>query len=293
MQGASASTDSANKSQVSGTSGTKTTRKQSIVTDFADMLAATLSSLGKKRVSEEELFSAICRERVAHYKGDKSADKFDEYFSEAQAKPVPSGYVPSHESSAKEALQQLIISKKLSADEANMIYSQSFAAAQIDNKADALYDDIGSTQATADLDTAIAKAQSVIAGYDNQSSTAPARNVNETADPGNVSPSKVGSNGSVDGAGGFFYKAFSDIDGNVLVIAPESMAGNVERVDLKDQNGRVVDSAHSTGIGFSKRDYIRFKKSGSEYPMKLTIDIVMKTGGTETYQIPDSSLSWE
>lgn len=256
-------------------------------TEFEKMLTNCLSPIGKDRVSEEALFSGVARERVFHFRGKKAAAAYEGYLKDAKN---DAGSTLSYEECTKQALNKLVARNKLTKDEADQIYSQSFAASQLDGKTDALYDDLGKTQATAEMSAAISKAEAAIARFD-AGNTPKMRSLDETPDSGGTK--SIGRNGTVDGAGNFLYKPFSDIDGNILVLAPKWMSGNLERVDLTDQHGRVLESAKSTGIGFSLREYIRFKRSGSEYQSPLTIDFVLKTGGTESYTVSDSSLTWD
>jgi len=257
------------------------------------MLHSSLSGSGNNTVSEEELFSAVVRERIHFTRGDGSAESFDSALKEALAVPPAPGRVFSYEDAAKSALEKLKGTQELTADEATAIYSQSFAAAQLDGNSNALFDALGETAAVSSMDAAIAKAHSVISTYDAGLAMAPARDLSETPSTGQITPNRPGSNDSIDGSRGFLYKAFSDIDGNALVIAPASMNGNVERVEIKDASGRLVETAMSGSMGWTNREYFRFQRSGSEYPKDIFVNFVLKSGGTESYKIPDSSLTWD
>jgi polyhydroxyalkanoate synthesis regulator phasin len=254
--------------------------------EFSKMLQSSLSGLGKERVSEEELFSAVIRERIATLKGEGEAEEYDKLMAAGL------GSMSSYEDMAKAAVSQLVADEELSEEEAGLIYSQSFAAAQLDHRAEALFDDRGNTKATDTLDSAIARAKAFIDGLEGKEEPLPSRDRNEVPDTGASTIVRPAGN-RVDGQGGFRYIAFSDQDGNVFVKAPSILTGLIDRIELRDANGTLLESAEPEETDGSSNVQARFKKSGSEYPSPLKVDFVLKSEGVETYIIPDSSLEWD
>jgi len=268
---------------------TAKTKKESSGTDgnFSKMLEDQLSLLGKEKVSEEELFSAVARERVFTLKGKDAAKEYDKLID--KGRPTARSY----ETLTKNILNQLVSSKKLSSDEANKVYSQSFAAAQLDHRTGLLFDGEGDTKAVETTAKAIEKAKAAIDAMNSGGSTQN-RDRNEVENIAVTTVTRLRRDGQMDGRGGFKYTAFSNDDGNMVVKAPGALTGNIERVEVRDSSGRVLDTAKSSlSAASNKNEQARFKKSGSEYPSTISINFVLKTGGIEAFMINDSSLEWD
>jgi hypothetical protein len=263
-------------------------RKQ---TDFEKRLGEFLGKTGKSEVNEEELFAAVASERVRSLKGKGASKRFDSIMNDT-IKGSQGGDI-NYETLTKFSLNQLVGAGKISHDDANIIYSQAFAAAQLDFNENALYGERGNARAVADVSSAIAKAQSVVEEIKSKQRDLLIRDRFEPEAAEQQSSARRGGGVGFDGAGGFLFKPFSDIDGNMLVLAPKELNGWIDRVEIKDRSGRILDTARSRGVGYSGREYIRFNKSGSEYPREITVDIVLNSGGVRSYYIPDSSLEWD
>lgn len=126
---------------------------------FESFLKNVLTPDKGKNSSEEELFAALSQEQVRSAKGDEAAQKYQEAFlKHAAAMKKGDGFVPA-EDCAKAALKDLRSSGVLSSEEADKIYSEAFAAAQLDDNAEALFDSRGgagdTTIAMAELEAAL------------------------------------------------------------------------------------------------------------------------------------------
>lgn len=260
-------------------------------TDFEKRLGEFLGKTGKSEVNEEELFAAVASERVRALKGKKASKHFDKIMN--QTIEGFQGSDLNFEQLTKFSLNQLVGARRISHDDANIIYSQAFAAAQLDFNENALYGERGNARAVAEVSSAIAKAQTVVEEVKNGQRDLLIRDRFEPEAAEQQSSIKRGGSGNFDGAGGFLFKPFSDVDGNMLILAPKELNGWIDRVEIKDRNGRLLDTAQTSGVGHSGREYIKFRKSGSEYPEQITVDIVLNSGGVRSYYIPDSSLEWD
>ena len=166
--------------------------------DFDTYLKSLLVPDSANQVSEEELFAALISERLKNLKGEETASEYNSILSEKKNELMRAdGYVP-FEDAAKAALRKLGDLEKISSQEADQIYSQSFNAAQLDDNKNALYDNRGSandpTIATASLEQALFLARQMIEQYDNGETepTPPASPLNPAANSTNNDSSNIG-----------------------------------------------------------------------------------------------------
>lgn len=290
--------------------------------DFETFLKGVLAPDAAGNVSEEELFAGVVQQRIAELKGDELGTEYKSALdSQSTTLKKPDGYVP-FEDAAKAALLGLQTSGKLTEDEANKIYSEAFAAAQLDDNANALYDNRGGgndpTIAVLAVDGAIGKARSVIDAYTGGKSSATLRSLSEAstgwteknsgsagAMTGGTLTSLPGATGTVtgahepsgtkfDGSGGFLFKPESNNEGTLAVLLPEALAHQVTSVTLKDATGAILDTGHSTGFGDTgEREKFSFSKQGGEYPANLTVEVTLNDGTTTSYLIPDPSQRYD
>lgn len=110
---------------------------------------------------------------------------------------------------------------------------------------------------------------------------------------GGGSSPKTPLGGTIDGAGGFLYKPFSDSDGNLVVLTPESMAGQVASVTVRGPDGSVLATGVPKGNGNGGRDHFRFDKPGSALPPNVTVEVKLRDGSTKSYPIGNPSLRYD
>ena len=277
-----------------GVTGTTTTPPVEEVktgdSEFDVTLTAFLSPNGENNVSEEALFSAIVKERIKKEQGEEGLKAFDEILGKhLTAKTTANGYVPV-EDATKAALIEFRDAGKIEGELADSIYSQSFAAAQLDDNEDALFDDRGgsndSTVAVATLEQALLASRVKIEKYDAGELTATARSVDE-ATPGKaafVAPSAHGSHSS-EGSGGFLFKPVSDSDGKLAVLLPSIYSGMAASMRLVTPDGTVIESGRYAGNGNGNREHFRFSKPGSDYPDGVVVEATLTSGETISYTI--------
>jgi len=97
----------------------------------------------------------------------------------------------------------------------------------------------------------------------------------------------------VDGPEGFLFKPVSESNGNLVVLLPASMTHMIERVLLKDKDGKELESGSMSGIHNGGREHFRFNKAGADYPKNLSVEIRLKDGRSMQYQIPDPSQRYD
>lgn len=110
-----------------------------------------------------------------------------------------------------------------------------------------------------------------------------------SATPADTTP--VG--GSIDGANGFLFKPVSESDGNLVVLAPENLAGQIDSVVVKDANGAVLERGDFSGNANGGRDHFRFDHAGSDFGKNVTVEFRMSDGSTKSFDIPDAGKRWD
>jgi hypothetical protein len=257
--------------------------------EFDKTLKVVLGEDPAKKVSEEDLFSALVSERIKKTKGDEQGSKFQEVLeAKKNSMKKGDGYVPM-EDATKAALIEARDTGLLTKEETDKIYSEAFAAAQLDDNKGALFDGRGGandvTVAVASLEQALAGSRALIEKYSSGSEKAPERSVDE------ASNSKVMNIPGAPTAGdqGFLYKPVSDSDGKLAVLLPSRLSGLIAGVQLFDPAGKLLDSGRYGGNGNGGRDHYRFSKAGGSYPDGVSVEVSLKTGEKLRYVIGDSS----
>ncbi len=282
---------------------------------FETFLKAKMGGNSASKVSEEALFSTLVQARVSA-KSTESASAWSAAIQKQEsALTKGDGFIPL-ESAAKAALQELQTAGTLTAEEADKIYSDCFAAAQLDGNASALYDDRGGgadvTVAVAAFADALKGASEKMGKIDSGELVVDARNVGEVAAGAGSgvsealkligSGSTVSGDGSVftpdgttfDGSKGFLFKPISNNQGTLAVLLPEAFKGNVTGVTLKDSSGRVIEDGVSTGYGEEGiSEKFSFRQEGGSYPADLTVSIQFMDGTHTDYLIPDPSKRYD
>ena len=284
-------------------------------TDFTDFLKAALIPDGANNVSEEELFAATIGERVSSLKGSDAATRYNEILaSQRTSLTKPDGYVP-HEQAAVNSLKQLVSDGTLTSAEADKIYSESFAASQLDNNADTLFDGRGGandpTIAVASLEDAVKKAEELILKMASGELVADSRSLSTASATGSKSAvsavttgSLVSSTGSetitptgtyVDGQEGFLFKPITNNQGKLAVLLGQEWTGNVLSVILKDQNDNVIEEGQlmADGIVETGREKYNFSKPGGSYQDNIKVEVTLSDGTVKTYEISDPSKRYD
>lgn len=191
----------------------------------------------------------------------------------------------------------------------NKIYSESFAAAQLDGNSSALFDGKGGpgdpTIAVETMEKALLAAKLKLEQFasgatfeerqlgEAAATAAQFRTSGVTAHSAVVSGSSTTPQGSfVDGGGGFLFKPISDSDGKLAILAPEKLTGLVEKTILM-ADGKEIESGRYSGNGNGGREHFRFSRPGGGYPKELTVAMILKNGEEVTYKISDPSQRYD
>ena len=289
--------------------------------DFEKLLKGLVKVNQENKVSEEALFAGVVRERVSKLKGEDVAKEYDTLLDKAKGAATRGDFVAMEEAT-KSALKELRSQSKLSAEEADQVYSESFAASQLDGNVEALFDDRGgvgdSTIAVDTMEAALLAARTMVEKFDSKEQQASKRSLDEAAagkgsassgisiasllgsstsagaDASAVADSTTPQGTTVDGPNGFLFKPIAESNGNLAVLAPEALKGLVDSVVLKDLAGNELDRGNSTGYGDAgTREKFSFSKPGGNYPKDLTVEIHMQDGSVKTYTIPDPSKRYD
>lgn len=259
--------------------------------EFTTFLKGVLTPDSANKVSEEDLFSALVQQRIQHLKGDDALKKFQETLSQTkESMKRNDGLVPV-EDATKAALIKAREAGLLTKEETDKVYSESFAAAQLDDNKELLYDGHGGgsdqTVAVALLEQSMLGASGLIEKFDDGSLTATIRSVEEESS--GKALDMGGTHSESGGSGGFLFKPQADTNGKLVVLMPSKLAGMINGVKLYDPSGNVIESGRYTGNGNGGRDHYRFKRSGGDYPDGLYVQASLSTGDTVTYRINETS----
>jgi len=261
--------------------------------EFDSTLKALLSPDKTNKISEEELFSGLVQERIKKTKGEAGLTDFKTIFESAKNRlRKADGFVP-FEDATKEALKEFRDTGKITKDEADSIYSQAFAGAQLDQNTNALYDNRGGpndpTMAVAEMEQALLLSGALIGKYDTGSETAAVRSLDEPSNAASNSITTSSADHSEVGSSGFLFKPVSDSDGKLAVLLPPNLAGLVQSVSLVGANGEVIESGRYAGNGNGGRDHYRFTKPGGQYSDGLSVMATLTNGQLVKYIINETS----
>jgi hypothetical protein len=255
---------------------------------FEEMLNTILQADSNGQVNEEQLFAAVINERISTKKGEEAASAYRELFTSYQQElQWENGYVPVEQAAGK-ALEGLVEQGILMQSEAESINAQAFKAAQIDDKTDILYDSLGSTVAVTLVDLAIQSAEKETNLFDSGQKDAGSMPINTSY----IGSTNEGTAGTFQGGDGFLYKPVSESTGNLVILLPASMKGDVASLDLVDSSGEVLESGDTNATYEDGRPIFRFNEPGSAYPDGLVVRVTMDDGTTKEYTIPDSAKRW-
>ena len=274
-----------------------TQEHQAEQTSFSDVLMDFLPTEAGQEINEEQLFSAVIAERLEGLKGSEALDSYKVSLEEHLAAMKHSnGYVPVEDAS-RAALNDMVDKGILSIEEAESIHAQAFQAAQLDDNHEALYDSLGSTMAVAMIELALKSSTNMLAAFD--SGEKDAGTMSLSYQQGN-SVDAASSAGGVTGAstntgigGGFLFKPISEGDGNLVVLLPTSMSGDVAGLTIRDSNGQILDTGRGLGDYDDGRPLFRFSSPGGAYPENITVSALMNDGGVRDYKIPTPAQRYE
>ncbi len=290
---------------------TSTNTKSTSITEFSALFSKLINPDKSGSVNEEELFAGIAHERIKALKGDSVAAQYENALTKAKGQmQKPDGFV-SYEDASMAALKSLKKSGALSAAEADQIYSEAFAAAQIDNNTAALWDSRGgkgdTTIAVASMESALANAKllvdKIVAGektvdaksLESGGASTPAISSAASSSSSTTSSGVITATGTViDGADGFLFKPVSANDGKLAVLLPELLAHRVSHLVLKDPTGNILEEGRSTGYGeIGTREKFSFSKAGAKYPDNLHVVATLEDGSQQIWQIPDPAKRYD
>ncbi len=259
--------------------------------EFDQTLKAFIAPNEGNKVSEEELFSALVQERIKKTQGDGALGEFTTVLNSCKSRMRKAdGYVPVEEAT-KQALIEFKEAKKISQEEVDKIYSESFAAAQLDENKEALFDGRGGandpTIAVASMEQALLLSRAKIESFDSGTAKADIRSISEAA-----TGKAVGTAGSEAVTGtdaGFLFKPTSESDGKLVVLLPARLTGLVSGLSLIGPDGQVLESGRYRGVGNGGREHFRFSKPGGQYPNGSTVQAKLVTGEIVRYLISNTS----
>ena len=259
--------------------------------EFSTFLKGVLTPDAAHKVSEEELFSAIVQERIKNSKGDETLTKFQETLTQTKdSMRKPDGFVPAEEAT-KAAIIKAREAGMLSKEEADKIYSEAFAAAQLDDNKEILYDGRGGgndpTIAVALLEQALMSSNGLVEKFNDGSLTATIRSVEESSNGKMLTDGSAHSESG--GSVGFLFKPQADTNGKLVVLMPSKLAGMISSVSLYDPAGQLLEKGRHTGNGNGGRDHYRFRQSGGSYPDGLLVEATLSTGDKVIYRIRETS----
>ncbi len=263
------------------------------VGDFAAYVQALLKVEKANNVNEEELFASVIQERLKVLFGDEAAGKYKEALDkEVAAKTRADGYI-FWEDAAKNALKSIRDAEVISKEDADKVYSEAFAASQLDDNIDALYDGRGGegdeTIAFLEINQALEKAREKIESFAKEA--AKMRELDGITPASGAIPG--GSGNPLDGAEGFLFKPISETRGTLVVLLPKEMTGNIESLVLKSLTGEEIEKGSFSSVANGDREHFRFTKPGAEYPKDLVVEVKLKDGNVKTYSIPDPSQRYD
>jgi len=270
--------------------------------EFSSFMNQVLRIGSDGQVNEEDLFAAIIEQRLQAQRDEAAAHYRQKKDELMVSKRRGDGYIPVEEV-ANEALRSTADEGLIDATTAEQVKGAAFAAAQLDDNHNTLFDSRGSgsdpTIAVASLEQALLSARTMLDKFENG---------DESVDPVDLSRGATGGAGShssgaigtgslsgeqsVDGRGGFLWKPVSESDGKLVVLLPTDLKGVIDRVEIHDgeefdegtkvEQGRFTGDTHNGG-----RPHFRFEKAGEGYGADLHLVVFKDSGETVSWRIED------
>lgn len=108
-------------------------------------------------------------------------------------------------------------------------------------------------------------------------------------DPKPGKPDIIANAKKLDPKGEFLWKSRSEKDGNLVILLPSELTGNVKNVRIVDENGEKIEKGDFSGVANGDREHFRFNKPGKKYPDGCYVIITTKNGDTYKVKIGDTS----
>lgn len=106
--------------------------------------------------------------------------------------------------------------------------------------------------------------------------------------PSASTPSNLGS--ALTKGGGFLWKPVSDKNGDLVVLLPKKLTGQVHEVRVLSPDGKkTLATGKYSGIGNGNREHFRFSQPGSSYPDGSFVLIQLNDGTTRHIKIRETS----
>ena len=84
------------------------------------------------------------------------------------------------------------------------------------------------------------------------------------------------------------WKPVSEDDGNLVILLPPNLTGNVAGV-VVSRGGSVIAPGRATGVHNGGREHFRFPSPGAAYGSGLTVIARLKSGGTKSWSVPSGA----
>ncbi|MCC6932323.1 MAG: hypothetical protein IT292_03610 [Deltaproteobacteria bacterium] len=300
------SSDSLTANNTSNTNSTeqnnntdKTTDSTAGNSDFSDYMLKALSVTEGQDVSEEELFAGLISQRL-NAKSDEAAEYYQGELAKFKTSLARSdGYVPV-EDAANEALKSAVEAGKISKEEAEQIKGEAFAAAQLDDNKDALYDNRGSAEdptiAVSKMEAALLSMRTLVEQIESGEVKIDPRSLDLGSTGGSSStsggdPAKAPTGAQqMDGAGGFVWKPVSESNGKLAVLLPESFNGVLDHIEIMSADGMELTSVDYTKDYDDGRPLFRFDKAGEEYGDNIKVVAYKTDGETVSWDISNGAV---
>jgi len=277
--------------------------------EFASYLTKSLGRSGQQEVNEEELFSAVISQRL-NKESPEAAQFYDEKVKELSVSMArEDGYVPL-EDVAKSALQATVDEGKIDSAKAEMINSEAFNSAQLDDNLDCLYDGRGDTSAVMSMEEAMFKVKQVLDQVDAGQLTLDPRALDIPSNIGSTPGYMIASGLAAEIAGRpadqvdsaeavveaegegsekqvrFTWKHEAS-DGNLAILLPTRLNGQIDGVSLFDSDGNLLEKGDYSKQTGDKRAVYRFNDPGGDYGKNIDAVVYLENGQTLTYHVKD------
>ncbi len=259
--------------------------------DFSNFMLRALGGAGKTQANEEELFAAIIERRL-EAENPEAANLYSSKKAEFMSSMARAdGYV-SVEDVANASLKEVVAAGLIDEEMGGKIKGEAFAAAQLDDNLNALYDGRGSgndpTIAVAEVNDAMSRVEQMLKQIDSGELQVDTISLDSSAPSGAVGSQPL------DGSGGFLWKPESESDGNLVVLLPTELRGQIDKVEIHSEmppseenklgEGRFAGDEHN-----GARLHYRFDKPGAEYGNNAHVVAYKDTGEVLEWLIPNGA----
>ena len=124
---------------------------------------------------------------------------------------------------------------------------------------------------------------------DNSTSTATTTPAASTSDSSASSSSSSSTASTGGGTGGFLWKPVSESDGNLVVLLPGSLRGNVSGCAIFRGSSRVESGRFAGDTHNGRRPHYRFSMPGAGYGRGLTVRATLRSGGSRSFSVPNGA----